>query len=374
MPANLILSLFLGIYMEADDHLFMQRCLQLAALAGSHAAPNPMVGAVLVHEGRIIGEGYHKFFGGPHAEPECIASVSPSDLHLVQQSTLYVSLEPCAHFGKTPPCADLIISRNIPRVVVGCRDPFPLVAGKGIEKLQAAGIDVTTGIMENECRKINRRFFTFHTRHRPYITLKWAQTADLRIAGETSERVFISNEYTNRMVHKWRTEEMGILIGTRTAMNDDPQLQSRLWPGRQPVRFVIDRELKLSPALKMLDDGLPTIVFNERKHDLSMDDLTKIQDGNWPAFYQVTHDVSLVDQMMHAFYQMKIHSVLVEGGAGLLQSFIDAEAWDEARVITSNTRVLGEGLAAPRLTHAEIDHYEDCFSDTIHYYSRREVK
>src|SRR6476661_6265389 len=200
MRANLNLSLFLGIYMEAADNLFMQRCLQLAALAGSHAAPNPMVGAVLVHEGRIIGEGYHKAYGGPHAEPECLAFVAPHDLALIPRSTLYVSLEPCAHFGKTPPCADLIIAQRIPRVVIGCRDPFPLVNGKGMEKLMAAGVEVRCGVLEKECREINKRFFLFHTQHRPYIVLKWAQTADGRIASPGKERLLISNEPSNRIV------------------------------------------------------------------------------------------------------------------------------------------------------------------------------
>ena len=356
--------------MEAADELYMQRCLQLAALAGSHAAPNPMVGSVLVHEGRIIGEGYHKAYGGPHAEPECLASVAESDRGLISSSVLYVSLEPCAHYGKTPPCADLIIENKIPRVVIGCRDPFPLVAGKGMEKLRAAGIEVRCGVLEAECREINRRFFHFHTAHRPYVVLKWAQSGDNRIAGTGADRVYISNEYTNRIVHKWRTEEMAILVGTHTAMNDDPQLQSRLWPGRQPVRLLVDRALKLPRTLKILNDGLPTIVFNERQHDLSFEDLQPHSKRLWPAYYQVTHDVSLVQQMMHALYALHIQSVLVEGGAYLLQSFIDEDTWDEARVITNGNMWLGEGLQAPLLKNALLQHSETIFTDTIRTYRR----
>ncbi|HVS95811.1 MAG TPA: bifunctional diaminohydroxyphosphoribosylaminopyrimidine deaminase/5-amino-6-(5-phosphoribosylamino)uracil reductase RibD, partial [Puia sp.] len=211
----------------------MRRCLQLARLGAGHVAPNPMVGAVLVFEDRVIGEGYHRRYGGPHAEPECIASVAEPDKTLIGRSTLYVSLEPCAHHGKTPPCADLIVRMGISRVVIGCRDPFPEVNGKGIERLRAAGVEVQTGILEDECVRLNKRFFTFHLEDRPFIVLKWAQTARGFIAHSRAgaERLRISNEITDRLVHKWRSEEASILVGPRTAVLDDPALTVRLWKG-----------------------------------------------------------------------------------------------------------------------------------------------
>jgi diaminohydroxyphosphoribosylaminopyrimidine deaminase/5-amino-6-(5-phosphoribosylamino)uracil reductase len=214
-----------------------------------------MVGAVLVYEDRIIGEGYHQLYGKAHAEVNCINSVKEEDQPLIARSTIYVSLEPCAHYGKTPPCADLIIARRIPRVVVGCRDPFPEVDGKGIEKLRAAGVEVTVGVLEAECKELNRRFFTFHTQHRPYIVLKWAQSMNGRIAGDGEGRVLISNAYTNRLVHRWRSEEAGILVGTRTALADDPALTARLWNGPDPVRLVIDKELRLPGTTLLLSVG-----------------------------------------------------------------------------------------------------------------------
>ena len=333
--------------------LYMRRCLQLATLGNGSVAPNPMVGAVLVHNNRIIGEGYHQKYGEAHAEVNCIGSVKDQDRQYISQSVLYVSLEPCAHHGKTAPCADLIITHNIPAVVIGCRDPFKEVNGKGIEKLKAAGVEIVLGILENECIEINKRFFTFHTRHRPYIILKWAQTADLkmtslnpldeRISGNTkNQRLFISNEYSNRLVHKWRSEEAGILIGTNTAVSDDPELTNRLWNGPSPVRLIIDMDLRLPSSLKIFNRQVRTIVFNKIKHEES---------GNL-LYYQVTEDVNIVHQVVHALYHLKIQSVLVEGGAMLLQSFIDEQLWDEARVITNTKLSAGNGLRAPKVIHA----------------------
>ena len=244
----------------------MYRCLQLAQAGAGHVAPNPMVGAVLVYNNRIIGEGYHREYGMPHAEVNCIASVKKEDLRLVNKSVMYVSLEPCAHYGKTPPCADLIIQYRIPKVVVGCRDPFPEVNGKGIEKLLAAGVNVTTGILEKECRELNKRFFTFHTQRIPYIVLKWAQSSDGAIAATDGSAIQISNAYSSILVHRWRSEEAAILVGTRTAMLDDPALTTRLWPGKNPVRLVIDRELKLPVSLRLFDESVPTVIFNELKN------------------------------------------------------------------------------------------------------------
>ncbi|MFT3946749.1 MAG: bifunctional diaminohydroxyphosphoribosylaminopyrimidine deaminase/5-amino-6-(5-phosphoribosylamino)uracil reductase RibD [Agriterribacter sp.] len=346
----------------------MNRCLQLAALAAGNVAPNPMVGAVLVHEGRIIGEGYHKAYGQPHAEVNCIASVSKEDEHLISKSTMYVSLEPCAHFGKTPPCADLIIRHKIPMVVIGCRDPFTKVDGKGIEKLKAAGIEVMVNVLEKECKALNRRFFTFHTIHRPYIILKWAQSNNGIIGGAGNKRLHISNACTNRLVHKWRSEEAAILVGTNTAQLDDPLLTSRLWPGKNPVRLVVDTALRLPHHLHLFDNAVTTIVFNGVQNTIaSFDDLNNEENKTW--HYQVTTDVSIVHQIIHALYHLHIQSVLVEGGAKLLQSFIDEGMWDEARVITNENLAMAEGIKAPVLDVFHPTKTETLFSDQIVYYS-----
>jgi diaminohydroxyphosphoribosylaminopyrimidine deaminase/5-amino-6-(5-phosphoribosylamino)uracil reductase len=338
---------------------YMQRCIQLAEAGAGSVAPNPMVGAVLVHENRIIGEGYHQKYGGPHAEVHCVNSVTEADRHLIPQSVMYVSLEPCAHFGKTPPCADLIIEKKIPEVVIGVRDPFKQVDGKGVEKLKAAGVKVTLGVLEQDCKTLNKRFITFNTQHRPYIILKWAQTANEMMAAEAGgERLLISNEFTNRLVHKWRSEEAAILVGTNTALFDDPALTTRLWNGPDPVRLVVDMNLRLPSSLQLFNQQVKTIVFNsvrqEEKENL--------------LYYQVTQDVSLVHQVVQALYQLKILSVLVEGGAQLLQSFIDEGLWDEIRVITNTEQVVTQGLPAPRMQSGRLLHQETMFSDTLQYF------
>ncbi|MBX2922903.1 MAG: bifunctional diaminohydroxyphosphoribosylaminopyrimidine deaminase/5-amino-6-(5-phosphoribosylamino)uracil reductase RibD [Chitinophagaceae bacterium] len=346
----------------------MNRCLQLAATVAGNTAPNPMVGAVLVHRGRIIGEGYHRQYGKAHAEVNCIESVKEEDVPLIPKSTLYVSLEPCAHFGKTPPCADLIIRHRIPYVVTGCRDPFKEVNGRGIEKLQQANIEVITGVLEKECRDLNRRFFTFHEQHRPYIILKWAQSSNGKIAGISNERIWISNAYSNRLVHRWRSEEMAILVGTRTAMADNPALTTRLWPGKNPIRLVIDLHLKLPGFLHLFDNAAPTIVFNLHQNTIEdFADKTFIEKKG-TVYYQVTADVNIVHQVLNALFHLNIQSVLVEGGAGLLQNFIHAGMWDEARVITNNELVIPEGLSAPVLPANDPVRAEALFSDSIRYY------
>ena len=341
----------------------MQRCLELARLGCGTTAPNPMVGSVLVYDGRIIGEGYHQVYGQAHAEVNCIKSVIEADLPFIDQSTLYVSLEPCTHIGKTPPCADLIIRHRIPRVVVGCRDPFKQVDGKGIEKLQDAGTDVVTGILENECKELNKRFFTFHTKYRPYIILKWAETKDGFIAapskpppkGEAYEdpdlgkavqdRLLISNEYSNRLVHKWRSEEAAILVGTNTALVDNPELTTRLWTGHSPVRLVLDMNLRLPSHLKIFNREVRTIVFNSIK---------EVED-NGLLYHRLNKLSDVIPQMMDALYRMNIQSVLVEGGAKMLQSFIDEGYWDEGRVIINQQLTISDdqngdtGLKAPLL-------------------------
>lgn len=345
----------------------MHRCLQLAQLGEGAVAPNPMVGAVLVYNDRIIGEGYHQQYGKAHAEVNCINSVAEEDKVLIPSATIYVSLEPCAHFGKTPPCADLIIEKGIKQVVVGCRDPFSEVNGKGIEKLRAAGVQVTLGILEKECRAINKRFFTFHSKHRPFIVLKWAQSADDKIANIDYSRVLISNAHTNRLVHHWRSQQMAILVGTNTALFDNPSLTTRLWPGNDPIRLVVDMDLRLPASLQLFNGAIPTIVFNKQKHTLEQ--LRKV---DWATvgvqYYLVTEDVSLVHQIANALYQLQIQSVLVEGGALLIQSFIDEGLWDEANVITNEQMLLGQGLPAPILKEHTIIHTQYLQSDCIRIY------
>ena len=337
----------------------MYRCLELARLGAGHVSPNPMVGAVLVYEDRIIGEGYHQLYGKAHAEVNCINSVTAADTPLIALSTIYVSLEPCAHHGKTPPCADLILAMRIPRVVIGCRDPFPQVNGKGIEKLLAAGVEVTLGVLEKECIALNKRFFTFNTQHRPYIVLKWAQSVNGMIAGAPAgPRTLISNEITNRLVHRWRSEEASILVGTKTALADDPALTARLWTGPDPIRLVIDKDLQLPRTLQLFDKKVKTIVFNSHHHT----------DEGMLQFYQLSPDTSVIHQLILALHHLKIQSVLVEGGARLLQSFIDQDYWDEARVITNQELDLPVGLPAPQLQHARRLSHQSILSDTIRYY------
>jgi diaminohydroxyphosphoribosylaminopyrimidine deaminase/5-amino-6-(5-phosphoribosylamino)uracil reductase len=340
-----------------EHQQYMHRCLELAQSGAGYTAPNPMVGAVLVHAGKIIGEGFHKVYGGPHAEVNCINAVKDEDREFISSSTLYVSLEPCAHFGKTPPCADLIIRNKIPEVVVGCRDPFVEVDGKGIEKLKAAGVAVIPGVLEAECKKLNRRFLGFHSLRRPYIILKWAETGNKKI-GVTDERLHITGSITNRLVHKWRSEEAAILIGTATALSDDPRLTNRLWNGASPVRVIIDKELRLPRSLHVFDGSTRTIIINTIKHE-ELDNV---------LYYQVTHDVNLVHQVLNALYQLNILSVLVEGGAKLLQSFIDDGLWDEARVITNEDLSISEGIASPVIENAACVATEKYGSELVRYY------
>lgn len=363
---------------------YMYRCLQLALMGEGRVAPNPMVGSVLVYEDRIIGEGWHRQYGGPHAEVNCIASVKESDQHLVKDATIYVSLEPCAHFGKTPPCADLVIKHGIRKVVVGCRDPFPLVAGKGIEKLQTAGCEVVVGVLEQDCLELNKRFFCFHTQHRPYITLKWAQTGDGKIGNaypvvqdnsfdvagnnaSTAKRLMISGPQSSRLVHRWRSQEAAILVGTQTALTDDPSLTTRQWPGANPIRLVPDLHNRLPQSLRLFDGSVPTIVFSQTQHTLT--DAAAIRNAAGGVYYyQVVEDASLVHQILNALYQLQIQSLFVEGGTRMLQSFIDEGLWDEARTITNESLFAGEGLAAPVLAQQQLLRMEQLEGDTIRYF------
>ena len=363
----------------------MQRCLELAKLGAGNVAPNPMVGAVLVNEGKIIGEGWHQQYGGPHAEVYAIRRTAQSGLKDLSESTLYVSLEPCAHHGKTPPCTDLIIQHKIPKVVIGCRDPYKEVDGKGIEKLKMAGVELEVGILEKESKELNKRFLTFHLLQRPFVILKWAQTADGFITsppaplhkwrGGTSgdpafRRLLISNEYSNRLVHKWRSEEASILVGTNTALMDDPELTTRLWPGPSPVRLVVDMDLKLPASLKIFNDASPTIIFNTKIHREESESAapSPLVERAGVRYYQVTSDSSLVHQILHALYQLNIQSVMVEGGAKLLQSFIDEGIWDEVRIIKNEELIINDGLNAPVLSTAVKIAEQKILSDKIEIY------
>ena len=313
----------------------MSRCLDLAAQGLGSVSPNPMVGAVLVHSGRIIGEGYHEQYGRAHAEVRCINNVKEQDKTLIKESTLYVSLEPCAHHGKTPPCADLIIANEIKHVIVGSADPNPIVAGRGITKLRDAGVKVTEHILEQECDFLNRRFITFHTHHRPYIILKWAQSADGFFAPDGHQQHWLTNGYSRKLLHRWRTEEDAILVGTNTALIDDPQLTARLWEGRNPVRILIDIDLRVPASSRIFDDEAMTIVYNGLKEGLE----------NGTIYVRVIRE-GLLHQITSDLYDRRVQSIIIEGGAYTLGQFIAAGLWDEARIFTSLT-LLHSGIPAP---------------------------
>lgn len=311
----------------------MRRAMELALLGRGYVSPNPLVGCVIVYNNRIIGEGWHKKYGEAHAEVNAVEAVT--DKSLLKESTVYVNLEPCSHFGKTPPCADMLIQYGVQRVVISNVDPNPLVDGGGIRKLREAGIEVATGVLEKEGHELNKRFFTYVKKKRPYIILKWAQTADGFIARDNFHSKWISNGYSRRLVHKWRAEEDAVLTGTRTVFHDNPQLNVRQWSGRNPVRVVIDRFLKLSNKLNVFDGSQPTLVYNLIKHEKHTNlELIRLDEENF--LLHLTEDL----------YKRNIQSVVVEGGALTLQTFLDQGLWDEARVFTSD-KVFGKGIPAP---------------------------
>lgn len=322
----------------------MQRCLQLARKGEGHTASNPMVGAVVVHGGKIIGEGYHRQCGGAHAEVNAIASVR--EPALLPHSTLYVSLEPCNHYGKTPPCTELIISKKIPRVVVATPDPNPQVAGKGIERMRRNGIEVDVGLLEEEARELNRLFFANQRYRRPYIFLKWAQSSDgfmdhCRTLEEQTPPVRISNDLTQTLVHKLRTEVQGILVGTRTALLDNPRLNARKWFGNHPVRMVIDRENRLPDTAHLLDGSIPTLVFTasvpvNRPHPERV------------RYVPIEFNKNTNEQILKYLHQEGMASILVEGGATLLHSFILQHLWDEAWIEISEKQLFS-GIRAPQI-------------------------
>lgn len=319
---------------------YLARCIQLAKNGLGTTYPNPMVGSVIVYNDQIIGEGWHKKAGEPHAEVNAVNSVK--DKSLLQKATIYVSLEPCSHFGKTPPCCDLIIQYKIPNVVIGTVDPNEKVAGKGIKKLIEAGANVTVGVLENECNALNKRFFTFHQKQRPYIILKWAESQDDFIA--PSERnelkpVWITNQYSRQLVHKWRSEEQAILAGTQTAVDDNPKLDVRDWTGKNPVRVVLDRNNRIPKENYLLDNQIKTIVFCQTNTN---------QNEENRIFEVIDFEQNTTSQVLKTLFKHQIQSVIIEGGRQTLQTFIDENLWDEARIFKGKT-IFKNGTKAPTI-------------------------
>nr|WP_299388812.1 bifunctional diaminohydroxyphosphoribosylaminopyrimidine deaminase/5-amino-6-(5-phosphoribosylamino)uracil reductase RibD [Allomuricauda sp.] len=338
---------------------YMLRCMELGKKGLGTTAPNPMVGCVIVYQDNIIGEGFTSPYGGAHAEVNAINAVK--DKGLLKQSTLYVTLEPCSHFGKTPPCSDLIIASKIPQVVIGLQDPHDKVAGKGIQKLQEAGCKVTVGVLEAKCRAHHKRFLTYQEQQRPYIILKWAESSDGYMAPDTTLRAnnpepyWITNPYSKQLVHQWRSEEQAILVGTRTVLDDNPRLSVRNWTGKNPIRIVVDRDLQIPQDYQVLDGSIPTLVLTAVKH-------TKL--------YKKGVDYILMDfsnpiaaQITKVLYQQHISSVFVEGGAKTLESFIQAGLWDEARIFRG-AKAFGTGIKSPKIK-GRINETKNILSDQL---------
>lgn len=326
----------------------MQRCLQLSKIGLRKAAPNPSVGAILVYKNNIISEGYTSPFGGAHAEVNCLQNID--DKEILNQSTLYVSLEPCSHYGKTPPCSNLIIEKGIKKVVVACLDPNPKVAGNGIEKLQKAGIEVKQNILHDEAIAVNKRFFTFYTKKRPYIILKWAQTPNgffAPTATETKKQFWITNKKTKALVHSWRSQEMAILVGENTIITDNPRLNTRLVAGKNPLRIIINTQQKLNEKAIVFTDGNPTILFSN--FDYNIDNKTN-------KVISITDKKSIVEQVLDYLYRHEINSLIVEGGAYTLNEFITNNMWDEARILYG-VNELEQGIKAPKIKGTDPKEY-----------------
>jgi diaminohydroxyphosphoribosylaminopyrimidine deaminase/5-amino-6-(5-phosphoribosylamino)uracil reductase len=325
---------------------YMKRCLELARLGAGNVAPNPMVGCVIVFKNKIIGEGFHRKYRGAHAEVNAINSVKSKEL--LKYSTLFVTLEPCAHFGLTPPCSDLIIEKQIPKVVIGALDPFKATDEKGIEKLKKAGIKVEAGILEEECNEINKRFFTFHKKGRPYIILKWAQTQDgfidtERTCKDYGKPTWITGDLALRLVHKIRSEEGAILVGRETVRKDNPSLSVRHWTGNNPLRLVIDNRLQLQSNLNIFDGSQRTIIFNSLKNE----------ERENISYVKIHKPENTISEILDELYRQNITSVIVEGGRQLLESFIELNLWDEALVFTGQ-KFFGSGVQAPKLHGKQI--------------------
>ncbi|PHQ28987.1 riboflavin biosynthesis protein RibD [Leeuwenhoekiella nanhaiensis] len=339
----------------------MARCLQLAKNGLGTTYPNPMVGAVVVHNNCIVGEGWHQKAGDAHAEVNAINNVNKKEL--LKEATIYVSLEPCSHFGKTPPCSDLIIASGIKKVIVGSVDPFAAVAGRGIKKLLDAGCEVIVGVLEAECKDLNKRFFTFHTQKRPYIILKWAESNDGFIAPDSETRnnrepVWITNSAARQLVHKWRAEEMGILVGTNTVEADNPSLTTRYWVGKSPTRIILDRELKLKKSSTVFDGNVATLTITEKP----------VENKSNLNYIKADFEQNLVAQLVDILYAEGLQSVIIEGGAKTLNSFIEDDLWDEARIFKGRVH-FGNGVAAPHLKKATKTRTSNLNGDllSIHY-------
>ncbi len=340
------------------EEKYMRRCIQLAQNGLCNAAPNPMVGAVIVCGGKIIGEGYHIRCGEAHAEVNAIRSVK--EPALLKESTIYVSLEPCSHYGKTPPCADLIIEKQIPRIVIGCQDPFSKVAGRGIQKLKDAGREVIVGVLEEECKSLIRRFITFHTLQRPYITLKWAESTDkyIDLNRTGGSPVVLSSPLTSMLVHKKRAEHNAIMVGTHTARLDNPSLNVRHWSGKSPVRIVLDKEQSLPASLHLFDGSVPTLVFTETPHK----PLPNVE------YLSIDYQRDALPQIMETLYKRGLQSLLVEGGSILLQSFIDAGMWDEIFVEEAPS-LLHSGVKSPEISDKIPYVTEQSFGRSFRHYT-----
>lgn len=335
-----------------DDIRYMKRALQLAENGLGNTSPNPMVGCVIVYENQIIGEGFTSPYGGPHAEVNALRSVS--DHSLLPQSTVYVTLEPCAHHGKTPPCSDLLVEKGVRRVVIACRDPFDQVNGKGIDKLEAAGIEVEVGMLQKEAEESNIRFFTSIQKKRPYVILKWAQTKDGFTARENFDSKWISNEYSRQLVHKWRTEEDAILVGKNTAIHDNPSLTAREWDGKNPIRVLLDSNLEVNKASNLFNTDAPTLILNSLKEEKS------------GSIEWIKTEMNNPWSVLRRLNERNIHSVIIEGGSQVLNSFINENCWDEARIfISENT--FGKGIKAPQIEGSLVNE-ETIFTDQLKTY------
>jgi len=321
--------------MSEMDQRFMKRALELAELGRGNVSPNPMVGCVIVRDEKIIGEGYHQNFGEPHAEVNAVNSVENQEF--LREATVYVTLEPCAHWGKTPPCANLLVEKKVKKVVIAALDSNPFVCGKGIQLLENAGIEVETGVLEKEARWQNRRFFTQIEKHRPYVILKWAQTQDGFVARENLSSKWISGSQSRQLVHKWRAEEDAILVGKNTAQYDNPSLNVRDWVGKNPVRIVLDSNLELPENLNLFDQSIPTICYNSKKSE-TQENLNFVNLGEQFSMYDMLKDL----------HSRKIQSLIVEGGTKVLSQFIENSLWDEARVFSGKVK-FGTGISAPIL-------------------------
>lgn len=342
----------------SEEEKYMTRALELAETGRGSVSPNPMVGCVIVRDNQIIGEGWHRRFGEAHAEVNAVNSVQ--DKSLLAGADVYVSLEPCAHYGKTPPCADLLAGLPLKRVIVAIQDPNPVVAGKGITKIKSAGIEVVEGVLEYEAAQLNRRFLTMIKQQRPYIILKWAQTADGFIARKDGSSKWISNDLSRKLVHKWRSEEDAILVGRKTAEVDNPRLNTREWKGKDPLRIVIDSQCKLPPDLYLFDQSGETLIYNCHKN---------AEEGK-NKFIKLNGSEGFLEEMMQDLYQKKTQSVLVEGGTMILQSFLRQHLWDEIRLFKSRTR-FGNGIQAPAV-FLEADEVHSIEDDNLEIFYNRQ--